>query len=78
MKGVEAQWAQIIQEMFYNRDRVNPLLIKSPIDEDTNGNVILNCHVEQDLGVSRGTPLNSDGTLNTDVRDPHFARLFRQ
>ena len=65
LKGVEAQWAQIIQEMFHNRDTVNPLLIKSPLDEDANGNLILNCHVEQDLGVSHAGNVGTGPSTST-------------
>ena len=77
LKGHETQFAQIMQEMFNNRDTVNPMLIRSPFDEDANGNPIINCHVEDNLGVSRGTHYNADGTLNVDLRDPHFVHRFK-
>jgi hypothetical protein len=76
LKGHETQFAQIMQEMFNNRDTINPMLIRSPFDEDANGNPIINCHVEDNLGVSRGTHYNADGTLNVDLRDPHFVHRF--
>lgn len=70
LKGHEQQQSQIVQEMFNNLDRVNPMLLKSPIDTDAAGHVILNCHIERNLGVSRGTK-------DVNVRDPHFAHFFR-
>jgi hypothetical protein len=78
LKGHEQQFAQIMQEMFNNRDTVNHMLIKSPLDEDANGNTIWSCHVEEDLGVSRGTHYNADGSLNVDIRDPHFRNRFKR
>jgi hypothetical protein len=77
LSGHELQFAQIMQEMFNNRDTVNPMLIQSPFDTDANGNTIIRCHVEENLGVSRGTHYNSDGSLNVDIRDPHFVHRFR-
>ncbi len=77
LKGHETQTAQILQEAFNNRDTVNPLLIKSPFDQDPHGNTIVHCNVQQNLGVSRGTHYNADGTLNVDVPDPHFRRFFQ-
>jgi hypothetical protein len=77
LKGHETQFAQIMQEMFNNRDTVNPMLIRSPFDEDANGNPIISCDVEDNLGVSRGTHYNADGTLNVDLRDPHFVHRFK-
>jgi hypothetical protein len=76
LKGNETQFAQILQEAFYNRDKINPLLIRSPFDEDAAGNPIVRCHVEQDLGVSRGN--RPDGTVDINAKDPHFRRFFRQ
>jgi hypothetical protein len=75
LKGHETQLAQILQEAFFNHDRVNRLIIRSPFDTDANGNVILNCHIEQDLGVSRGEL--PDGTVDVNAKDPHFRRFFR-
>jgi hypothetical protein len=77
LKGHEVQFAQIMQEMFNNRDTVNPMLIQSPFDTDASGNTVIRCHVEDNLGVSRGTHYNSDGSLNVDMRDPHFVHRFR-
>jgi hypothetical protein len=77
LKGHETQFAQIMQEAFNNRDTVNPLLIRSPISTDSAGNITFNCHIEQDLGVSRGTHYNADGSLNVDLKDPHFRNIFK-
>jgi hypothetical protein len=77
LQGHEVQFAQIMQEMFNNRDTVNPMLIRSPVYTDSNGNITSwGCHVADDLGVSRGTTYNSDGSLNVDIPDPHFRHRF--
>lgn len=66
----------IVQEAFSNRDKVNPMLIKSPADVP-NAPGQTYCKTELNLGVSRGTPLKPNGDLNVDVRDPHFVNLIK-
>jgi hypothetical protein len=71
LKARAPQVAMIIFEAFKNRDTVNPLLIRNPFSTNPQ------CAVELNLGVSRGSPRKPDGSLDVDVRDPHFRNLIK-
>jgi hypothetical protein len=75
LKGVEAQQAQVLQEAFMNRDTENPMQIKSPFHVDGSGKAVIECRVERDLGVSRGSTAN--GGVDITKRDPHFRNFFK-
>jgi hypothetical protein len=75
LKGVEMQQAQVLQEAFMNRDTQNPMQIKSPFHLDDKGNAVIECRVERDLGVSRGSTPN--GGVDITKKDPHFRNFFR-